>query len=169
MIIVCKNSLYKLFLLSPKKMPLKIFGFSIFNIKNGCISTLVSSYRVAASLITSKFLEFFKMPAHAHNSNNNDTDNTNNTDNNNNNNNTNSTNDNNNTDREEWKIMLRMYIECISTKRFNETCTIHPNIEQVEICVGIDTENVIDTLFNTLLQTFQRIQETRKRKRIYSR
>ena len=56
-IIVCKNSLYKLFLLSPKKMPLKIFGFSIFNIKNGCMSTLVSSYRVAASLITSKFLE----------------------------------------------------------------------------------------------------------------
>ena len=38
-------------------MPLKIFGFSIFNIKNGCISTLVSSYRVAASFITSKFLE----------------------------------------------------------------------------------------------------------------
>ena len=57
MIIVCKNSLYKLFLLSPKKIPLKIFGFSIFNIKNGCISTLVSSYRVAASFMTSKFLE----------------------------------------------------------------------------------------------------------------
>ena len=38
-------------------MLLKIFGFSIFNIKNGCISTLVSSYRVAASFITSKFLE----------------------------------------------------------------------------------------------------------------
>ena len=38
-------------------MPLKIFGFSIFNIKNGCISTLVSSYRVAVSFIASKFLE----------------------------------------------------------------------------------------------------------------
>ena len=57
MMIVFKNSLYKLLLLSPKKMSLKIFGFSIFNIKNGCISTLVSSYRVAASFITSKFLE----------------------------------------------------------------------------------------------------------------
>ena len=38
-------------------MPFKIFGFSIFNIKNGCIPTLVSSYRVAASFITSKFPE----------------------------------------------------------------------------------------------------------------
>ena len=56
-IIVCKNSLYKLFLLSPKKMQFKIFGFSIFNIKNGCISTLVSSRRVEASFITSKFSE----------------------------------------------------------------------------------------------------------------
>ena len=58
MIIVCKNSLDKLFLLSPKKMLFKIFGFSIFNIKNRCISMFVSSYRVAASLITSKFLEY---------------------------------------------------------------------------------------------------------------
>ena len=58
MIIVFKNSLYKLLLLSPKKMSLKIFGFSIFNIKNGCISTLVSPYRVAASFTTSKFLEY---------------------------------------------------------------------------------------------------------------
>ena len=38
-------------------MPVKIFSFSIFNIKNGCILTLVSLYSVAASLITSKFLE----------------------------------------------------------------------------------------------------------------
>ena len=38
-------------------MPFKIFGFSMFNIKNGCIPTLVSSYRVAASFITSKFPE----------------------------------------------------------------------------------------------------------------
>ena len=57
MTIVCKNSLYKLFLLSPKKTPSEIFGFSIFNIKNGSISTLVSSYRVVESFITSKFLE----------------------------------------------------------------------------------------------------------------
>ena len=38
-------------------MPFKSFGFSIFNIKNRCLSTLVSSYRVVASLINSKHLE----------------------------------------------------------------------------------------------------------------
>ena len=30
--------------------------------------------------------------------------------------------------------------------------------------MGNDTENVIDTLFNTLLQTFQRMQETSNEK-----
>ena len=38
-------------------MLFKIFVFSIFTIKNRCISTLASLYRVAASFITSKFLE----------------------------------------------------------------------------------------------------------------
>ena len=87
---------------------------------------------------------------------------TNNTDNNNtdNNNNINNDNNNNNTERGEWKIMLRMYINCISTKSCNETRTMHPKSKQVEVYMGSDTENVIDTLFNTLLQNFQRIQET---------
>ena len=66
-------------------MLFKNVGFSIFNIENGCISTLVWSYRVAASFITSKFLEhntenekfeksrvLSKMPSHRHDTNNND-------------------------------------------------------------------------------------------------
>ena len=60
--------------------------------------------------------------------------------------------------------MLRMYIKCISTKRFIEARTIHPKSRQVEVYMGNDTENVIDTLFNTLLQTFQRMQETSNEK-----
>ena len=56
--------------------------------------------------------------------------------------------------------MLRMYIKCISIKSFNETRTIHPKSKQVEVYMGSNTENVIDTIFNTLLQNFQRIQET---------
>ena len=81
--------------------------------------------------------------------------------NNNNNNNDNNKNDNNNdTDCGEWKIMLRMHIRCISTKGFIETRTMDPKSRQVEFYMGSDTENVIDTLFNTLLQNFQRIQET---------
>ena len=78
--------------------------------------------------------------------------NNNNTDNNNN--NTNNNNIDNNTERGEWKIMLRMYIKCISTKSFNETRTMHPKSKQVEVYMGSNTENVIDTLFNTLLQNF---------------
>ena len=56
--------------------------------------------------------------------------------------------------------MLRMYIKCISTKSFNETRTMHPKSRQVEVYMGSGTENVIDTLFNTLLQNLQCIQET---------
>ena len=57
-----------------------------------------------------------------------------------------------------------MYIKCISTKSFNETRTMHQKSKQVEVYVASDTENVIDTLFNTLLQNFQRIQETSNEK-----
>ena len=74
--------------------------------------------------------------------------------------NNNNNNNNNNTDRGEWKIMLSMYIKCISTRSFNETRTVHPKSKQVEVYMGSDTENMINTLFNTLLQNFQRIQET---------
>ena len=35
-----------------------------------------------------------------------------------------------------------------------------PKSKQVEFYMGSDTENVINTLFNTLLQNFQRMQET---------
>ena len=78
-----------------------------------------------------------------------------------NNNNNNNNNDNHNdTERGEWKIMLRMYIKCISTKGLNESRNMHPKSEQVEVYMGSDTKNVIDTLFNTLLRNFQRIQET---------
>ena len=64
------------------------------------------------------------------NNNNNDNNNTdtnnNDTDNDNDNDYYNNKNDNNGNDRGEWKIMLRMYIKCISTKSFNETSTMHP-------------------------------------------
>ena len=86
--------------------------------------------------------------------NNNDNNNNNNdTENNNNDNNTDNNNDN-NTDRGEWKIMLRMHIKCVSTKSFIEICTMPPKSRQVEVYMGSDTENVIDSLFNTLLQNF---------------
>ena len=100
------------------------------------------------------------------NNNNNDNDNTDTNSNNNNNNNTDTNNDNNNntdtnnnnndnndnnTDRGEWKIQLSIIISCISTKRFNEKRTMHLKSKAVEVFMGRDTVNVIDTLFNTLL------------------
>ena len=92
---------------------------------------------------------------------NNNTNNNNTDDNNNNKNNSN--NNNNNTDRGEWKIMLRMYIKCISTKSFDETQTMHPKSKQAEFYMGSDTENVINTLFNTLLQNFQHKETSNER------
>ena len=53
-----------------------------------------------------------------------------------------------------------MYIKCISTKSFDETSTMHSKSKQVQFYMGSNTENVINTVFNTLLQNFQRIQET---------
>ena len=72
----------------------------------------------------------------------------------------NNNNNNNDNDCGEWKIMLRMHVKCISTRSFIETRTMHPKSRQVEVYVGSNTENVINTLFNTLLQNFQLIQET---------
>ena len=49
---------------------------------------------------------------------------------------------------------VKNVIKCISTKSFNETRTMRPKSRQVEVYMDSDTENVIDTLFNTLLQNF---------------
>ena len=77
--------------------------------------------------------------------NNNDTNNTNNNNNN-----------NNDTDCGEWKIMLRMYIKCISTKCFDETRNMHAKSKQIEVYMGSDTENVTATLFTTKFSTYAR-------------
>ena len=64
------------------------------------------------------------------------------------------------TDRAEWKIQLRKQNSCISTKSFEETCTIYTKSEALEIFMGSDTNDIIDRRFSTLLQRFQRAQET---------
>ena len=68
--------------------------------------------------------------------------------------------DNNDTDCGEWKIQLSIIISCISTKSFNEKRTMHSKSKTVEVYMGSDTENVIDALFNKLLQNFQSAKET---------
>ena len=80
--------------------------------------------------------------------------------NNNSNNNNVNNNNNNNNNRGEWKIQLTMQNSCISTRSFEETRTIYTKSEPLEIFMGSNTEDVIDKLFNTLLQRFQRAQGT---------
>ena len=53
-----------------------------------------------------------------------------------------------------------MQNSCISTKSFEETYTIYTKSEPVKNFLGSDTKDVIDKLFNTLLQRFQNAQET---------
>ena len=88
---------------------------------------------------------------------NNNNNNTNTTTNNNSNANTNS---NTNSNRAEWKIQLIMQNNFISVKDFEDTRTIYSASKPVEIFMGSDTENIIDTLFNTILNRIQEAMET---------
>ena len=49
---------------------------------------------------------------------------------------------------------------CISSKSFEDKRDIYTKSEPIEIYMGSDTEDVIDKLFNTLLQSLQKTQET---------
>ena len=51
------------------------------------------------------------------------------------------------TDRAEWKIQLTTQNSCISTKSFEETCTIYKKSEPLEMFMGSDTAYVIDKHF----------------------
>ena len=83
----------------------------------------------------------------------------------NNNNNTN-TNTNNNTntttniDRVEWKIQFIIKSNFICVKDFEDTQTIYSASRPVEIFMGSDTENIIDTLFNAILNKIHQAMET---------
>ena len=57
-----------------------------------------------------------------------------------------------NIDRAEWKIQLIIKNNFISVKDFEYTRTIYSASIPVETFMGSDTENIIDTLFNTFLK-----------------
>ena len=54
----------------------------------------------------------------------------------------------------EWKIQLVMLNKCISSKNFEETCSIYSLSDNIEIFMGIDTDDIIDKFFDTILQRF---------------
>ena len=93
------------------------------------------------------------------NNNNNNSNNNNNNNNNNNSNNNNSNNKSNSNNRAEWKIQL-IINNFISVKDFEDTRTIYLASKPVEIFMGSDTENITDTVFNTILNRIQRAMET---------
>ena len=80
--------------------------------------------------------------------------------NNNNNNNTNNNNINTNCNRAERKIQLVIKNNFISIKDFEDTRTIYSAGRPVEMFMGSDTENIIDTLFNTIVNRIQEAMET---------
>ena len=60
----------------------------------------------------------------------------------------------------EWKIQLVMQNKCISTINFEDTRDVSSASKPAEIFVGRDTNDTINSLFDTLLQRFQKAIET---------
>ena len=58
----------------------------------------------------------------------------------------------------EWKIQLRN--RCISSKNYEETRNMYSTSENIEIFMGSNTDEVIDRLFNSILERFQDAKET---------
>ena len=67
---------------------------------------------------------------------------------------------NNDTKFGESKIQLVMLSNCISIKKFEETRSIYSGSKPTEIFMGSNTDDVIDKIFDTILQRFQKAQET---------
>ena len=84
---------------------------------------------------------------------------------NNNNNNNNKTNTTTNIDRAEWKIQLVITNSFISVKDFEDTRTIYSASRAVEVFMGSDIDNIIDTLFNAILNKIQQATETSNERR----
>ena len=66
--------------------------------------------------------------------------------------------DNTATDRKtqsEWKIQLTMTINFISSKDSDETRTMHPKSNNVEVMMGNETNEIIEEIFKSFLQIYQ--------------
>ena len=64
------------------------------------------------------------------------------------------------TERGEWKIQLIMQNNCISSKNFEENRFIYSASKAIEIFIDNDADDIIDKLFDTILQRFQEARET---------
>ena len=55
----------------------------------------------------------------------------------------------------EWKIQLTMKINFISSKESEETRNMSTKIDNIEIMMGSETDEIIEELFESLLQRYQ--------------
>ena len=60
----------------------------------------------------------------------------------------------------EWEIQLKMLNNYISSKNFEETCSIYSASNNIENFMGSDADDIIGKLFDTILQRFQEARET---------
>ena len=60
----------------------------------------------------------------------------------------------------EWKIQLVMLNNCVSSKHFEETPHLYSASKPVEIFMDSNTDDIVDELFDTILQRFQKSRET---------
>ena len=64
----------------------------------------------------------------------------------------------------EWKIQLTMSINFISSKDSDETRNMHTKSVNIEIMMGSKTDDIIDELFESLLQKYQEgLEESMRR------
>ena len=56
----------------------------------------------------------------------------------------------------EWKIQLTMAIDFFSSIDSDETRTMHTKSDNIEIMIDIETHEIIEKLFNSLLQRYQK-------------
>ena len=63
----------------------------------------------------------------------------------------------------EWKIQLSMRIIFVSFTDANETHEMHTKSDNITIMRGVETEDIINELFNTFRKRYQERLETKMR------
>ena len=56
----------------------------------------------------------------------------------------------------EWKVQLILKINFISSKNVNDVRDMHRKSDNVEIMIGVDTNEIIEKLFDSILQRYQK-------------
>ena len=56
-------------------------------------------------------------------------------------------------------MQLKIAINFISSKDSNETFTMYTNSDRIEIMIGNETDQIIEELFKSILQRYQKLFE----------